>query len=180
MLINFSWLKLPKEEFRILMMLADKGDYSGNFNSMFDYFKIGASQTNRNRITAALESLKKQGIIEYNRVGNMQNVKLIPTEEINYEVDKKQYVEIITHEAFSVSVDRFAVVKVWAWYLTNQNVQFTASVVSSDTTLSKSTIGLAKRVLLYDFNYIASGKVTDDENNVIGQEICFGIDFEKQ
>ena len=45
-----EWFPLPKGEFRILAMLADKGQFSGNLSDLCRYFFVNPQTRTRNRL----------------------------------------------------------------------------------------------------------------------------------
>ena len=56
-----EWLLLPKEEFRILVMLADVGEFRGNLSDMCRYFSVDPQTHNRNRFRIAIDELARHG-----------------------------------------------------------------------------------------------------------------------
>ena len=56
-----EWFPLPKGEFRILAMLADKGQFSGNLSDLCRYFFVNPQTATRNRLANQINSLEEQG-----------------------------------------------------------------------------------------------------------------------
>ena len=58
-----EWLPLDKKYFRILAMLADKGEFRGNLSDLCRYFSINPQQRHRTQLRDAIQKLNDQGLI---------------------------------------------------------------------------------------------------------------------
>ena len=52
-----AWLRLDKKEFRILAMLADQGEFSGNLSDLCRYFSLSPQTRNRTQLSNFLQIL---------------------------------------------------------------------------------------------------------------------------
>ena len=77
-----EWLPLPKNDFRILAMLADKGgSFKGSLADMCRCLNVGSGQSKTNsRIRASIESLTADGFITHQKQGNTYTLSLVPKE----------------------------------------------------------------------------------------------------
>ena len=71
----WEWLRLPKEEFNILMMLADMGGCcKGNLSDMCRYFRVDPGNSkNKTPLKNAIESLTSKDFITYQKSGYTYN-----------------------------------------------------------------------------------------------------------
>ena len=67
----WEWLRLPKEEFNILMMLADMGGcFKGNLSDMCRYFRVDPGNSkNKAPMRNAIENLTSKGFITREKSG---------------------------------------------------------------------------------------------------------------
>jgi len=66
----WEWLRLPKEEFNILMMLADMGGcFKGNLSDMCRYFRVDPGNSkNKAPMRTAILSFKRSLIVKEKRI----------------------------------------------------------------------------------------------------------------
>ena len=58
----WEWLPLPKAEFNVLTMIADRGgSFSGNYAEMCRYLNVTTQDSNRKVLQRAIESLADKG-----------------------------------------------------------------------------------------------------------------------
>ena len=153
-----EWLPLPKEDFRILAMLTEGGGFSGNLSDLCRYFSLNPQTKNRNNVRNAIEALAASGMIEYTKEGRTYNLQLIPKEkEI---VLPCAWVDEFTDKPFTASVSVEALIKVLLWLQDNGTAIFTNADLAAGLNLSTTTVVIAKRVLLNDFEAIVKEYVT--------------------
>ena len=58
-----EWLPLAKSDFRILALLADKGDFDGNLSDLCRCFSLDTQTKNRNKLREAILRLAAAGLI---------------------------------------------------------------------------------------------------------------------
>lgn len=172
-----EWFPLPKGEFRILAMLADKGQFSGNLSDLCRYFFVNPQTATRNRLANQINSLEEQGYIKVKRKGRTYTLTAIPKARI-IKIAREHY-ELIrtrTRTPDGESVAWENVLKVYLWALENNfdNI-ITNQMIQDDLLLSAGVICSAKNVLDREFGAIHRQKVSklmpDGEIYTIGQNI---------
>ena len=146
-----EWLLLPKEQFRILVMLADVGAFRGNLSDMCRYFSVDPQTQNRNRLRAAIDELTRRDYIQSARTGNTYQMSIIPkAEEITMPAE---WVERIRrHDYTSESVAWEIVLKVQLWLMRNANdMLVTNDDIASGIDTSVSQVCAAKNVLQNEY-----------------------------
>lgn len=148
MFFKCEWLGLPKEEFRMLVMIADIGENIGNLSAMCRYFGRHQQSKTKKSFKNALYSLNAKGLINLNKNGNSYSA-VLPNEsqvENGIAIDKSYVIKIKKHE-YTRSVSWENVLKVYIWLCLNANTEFNNNQISSCLGISESTIIEAKRVL---------------------------------
>ena len=172
-----EWFPLPKGEFRILAMLADKGQFSGNLSDLCRYFFVNPQTATRNKLANQINSLEEQGYIKVKRKGRTYTLTAIPKARI-IKIAREHY-ELIrtrTRTPDGESVAWENVLKVYLWALENNfdNI-ITNQMIQDDLLLSAGVICSAKNVLDREFGAIHRQKVSkltsDGEIYTIGQNI---------
>ena len=172
-----EWFPLPKGEFRILAMLADKGQFSGNLSDLCRYFFVNPQTATRNRLANQINSLEEQGYIKVKRKGRTYTLTAIPKARI-IKIAREHY-ELIrtrTRTPDGESVAWENVLKVYLWALENNfdNI-ITNQMIQDDLSLSAGVICSAKNVLDREFGAIHRQKVSklmpDGEIHTIGQNL---------
>ena len=172
-----EWFPLPKEEFRILAMLADKGQFNGNLSDLCRYFFVNPQTATRNRLANQINSLEEQGYIKVKRKGRTYTLTAIPKARI-IKIAREHY-ELIrtrTRTPDGESVAWENVLKVYLWALENNfdNI-ITNQMIQDDLLLSAGVICSAKNVLDREFGAIHRQKVSklmpDGEIHTIGQNL---------
>lgn len=170
-----EWLPLDKKEFRILAMLADKGEYNGNLSDLCDYFSLSRQQRNRNALRNAIEQLNTSGFITYTVTGRTYYIKAVPKETAII-IPRERLLRIKAHDYSSEDVAWEQVLKVLLWIYDNDEPIVTNRMIAEDLQISVSTIGYAKNVLQYEYEAInrrkVSEKIGDDCFRTIGQELA--------
>lgn len=172
-----EWFPLPKGEFRILAMLAGKGQFNGNLSDLCRYFFVNPQTATRNRLANQINSLEEQGYIKVKRKGRTYTLTAIPKARI-IKIAREHY-ELIrtrTRTPDGESVAWENVLKVYLWALENNfdNI-ITNQMIQDDLLLSAGVICSAKNVLDREFGAIHRQKVSkltsDGEIHTIGQNL---------
>lgn len=179
----WEWLRLPKEEFNILMMLADMGgSFSGNLSEMCRYFRVSTDNSkNKAPLKSAIDSLTAKGFITSQKSGYTYHLQVIPKEE-KVELLRKWVDPILHADRFSESVAKAPVIKSLIWISQNSYSKvITNDQVVPDLNISVSTFGSAKNVLEKDFRVIMREleQVTlpNGEKRNIGQRLGVPADW---
>ena len=77
-----EWLILPKEQFRILVMLADVGAFRGSLADMCRYFSVDPQTHNNNRLRAAIDELTRHHYITATRTGRTYQMSVNMLERV--------------------------------------------------------------------------------------------------
>ena len=72
-----EWLPLDKKEFRILAMIADKGEYKGNLSEICEYLSLNPQTKNRNQIGNSIQALVEQDFVDCIKQGRTYTLKAI-------------------------------------------------------------------------------------------------------
>ncbi len=177
-LFYWDWLRLPKDEFRVLAMITDcGGTYCGNLSGMCNYYRISCQTRNRSKFQAAIESLTKQGLIACDRRGQTWQLSILPKAK-GKSIPRKWLHTLMAHDYSSEGVAWEQVLKVYLWIAFNQEPVITDKMIADDLNISPSTIGKAKNVLCGEYEAITrkriSEKIGDDYYRNIGQELAAG------
>lgn len=170
-----EWLPLEKKQFRILAMLADKGEYSGNLSTLCDYFSLSRQQHNRNNLSTAIEQLAAAGYINYTTEGRTYHITAVPKAK-TITIPREWLQRLIAHDYSSENVAWEQVLKVLLWVCKNTKPIITNKMIADDLQVSVSTICYAKNVLEYEYAAIrrrkVSEKIGDDFFRTLGQELA--------
>ncbi len=179
----WEWLLLPKEEFNILMMLADGGgEFSGTLSDMCRYFHVSADNSkNKIPLKTAIKSLTDNGYITSQKSGNTFILQVIPKER-KVELLRKWVDPILKAERFSVSVAKAPVIKSLIWISENSYSQVvTNDQIVPELNISVSTFGAAKNVLEKDFKIIMREleqiTLANGDRRNIGQRLSVPADW---
>lgn len=170
-----EWISLDKKLFRILVMLADLGQFNGTYSDICRYFLVSPQSKNRKQFAESISELEQSGFITVNSSGRTISLSLVPKEE-EIKVDGDQIEKIRLRSPSDQSVSWEAVLKVYLWCLTNKYDDLvTNQMIVEDTNLSPSVICSAKNVLDQELGAIVretvSDKIDDDTFRVQGQHI---------
>ena len=173
----WEWLLLPKDEFNILMMLADKrGSFRGNLSDMCRYFGVDTQNSkNKRAVRTSIESLVSKRLINCEQSGYTYNLKIIP-EEKKIELLRKWVDPILQADHFSESIAKAQVIKSLIWISQNNISRIvTNNEIVQELNMSVSTFGSAKNVLENDFHIILREieqvTLTNGEKRNIGQRL---------
>ncbi len=172
-----EWLCLEKRQFRILAMLADKGEYSGNLSTLCDYFSLTHQQHNRNALRSAIEQLAATGFITHTATGQTHRLKAIP-KATAITIPRQWLLTLKAHDYTSESVAWEQVLKVLLWICAKHEPVVTNQMIADDLQISVATIGYAKNVLENEYEAIqrkkVSVKIGEDFFKTLGQELAAG------
>lgn len=180
MIFYKEWLPLDKKEFRILAMLADKGEYNGNLSEMCEYLSLNPQSRNRNQISNSIEILSEQGFVHCRKQGRTFTLKIVPKEK-QIEISRRWAEPIIQHKYTSESVAWEVVLKVLIWIADDHAPIITNDEIADELHISTSTIVSAKNVLERDLGAIVKeiDKITleDGSKRNIGQRLAMVADW---
>ena len=145
-----EWLILPKEQFRILVMLADVGAFRGPLANMCRYFSVDPQTNNNNRLRAAIDELARHNYITVTRTGRTYQMTVIP-KETEITMPSEWVLRILRHEYNSEGVAWENVLKVQLWLMQNAKELVTNEDISLDVGISISQVVAAMNVLKNEF-----------------------------
>lgn len=146
-----EWLQLPKERFRILVMLADVGAFRGNLSDLCRYFSVDPQTRNRNQLRAAIDELTRHGYIQSAKTGNTYQLTVVPKEE-EITMPAEWVARIRRHEYSSEGVAWEIVLKVQLWLMQNtQNEIVMNGEIAWSVGTSISQVVAAMNVLKNEF-----------------------------
>ena len=146
-----EWLILPKEQFRILVMLADVGAFRGTLSDMCGYFSVGTQTNNRNRLRAAIDELARHNYITVTRTGRTYQMTVIPKEQ-EITMPAEWVARIRHHEYNAEGVAWEIVLKAQLWLMQNtKDVVVTNEEIASAIDISVSQVVAAMNVLKSEF-----------------------------
>lgn len=169
-----EWLPLAKSEFRILAMLADKGEFRGNLSDMCRYFSLNPQTHTRNQLRESIRELTERSFIESRLQGRTYTLQAVPKVE-KLEMPRPWFERLKAHDYHSESVAWEQVLKVYLWISANTALVVTNDKIAAALGISVSTIGCAKNVLQRECEAITrrkvSEKIGEDFFQTIGQEL---------
>lgn len=179
----WEWLQLPKEEFNILMMLADKGGrFSGTLSDMCRYFRVDhRNSKNKTPLKNAIERLTANGYITSQKSGYTYTLQIVPKEK-EVKLLRKWVDPILKADSFSESVAKAPVIKSLIWISQNSYSKVVKNEqIVPELNISVSTFGAAKNVLEKDFKVIMREleqiTLSNGEKRNIGQRLGVPADW---
>lgn len=169
-----EWLGVDKNQFRILSLLAPKGEFKGNLSDMCRSLHISVQTGNRNKLKEDISSLAEGGYITSEQNGRTYSLKA-NTKETVIKIPTDWLVRIMNHEYTSESVSWQAVLKVLLWTYTNFNPIVTRKEIADVLNIGEDTISSALNVLEKDFNAITREQVIKETEN--GEFRCIGLEL---
>ena len=158
-----EWFPLPKGEFRIMAMLADKGQFRGNLSDLCRYFFVSPQTQNRNNLRDQISALEQKGFITVQRTGRTYTLTAVPKAQ-RIEIAREHYERIRARsrpsEGESVAWECVLKVYLWAWE-NDYNSIITNQMIREDLDLSDGVICSAKNVLDREFEAIHRRKVSE-------------------
>lgn len=172
-----EWFPLPKGEFRIVAMLADKGQFSGNLSDLCRYFFVTPQSANRNTLKEQIKALEQKGFIKVEQSGRTYTLTTIPKAE-KILIAREYYERIRTRsrtpEGESVAWENILKVYLWA-YENDYDDIITNQMIIDDLNIKVGVICSAKKVLDKEFGAIHRRKVSmlnaDGEIRTKGQNL---------
>ena len=172
-----EWFLLPKGEFRIMAMLADKGQFRGNLSDLCRYFFVSPQTQNRNNLRDQISALEQKGFISAQLTQRTYTLTAVPKAQ-RIEIASEHYERIRTRAKRSEgeSVAWECVLKVYLWALENDyDSIITNQMIREDLDLSDGVICAAKNVLDREFGAIhrrrVSHRIWNGEIHTEGQNI---------
>ena len=182
-----EWLILPKQDFRILAMLAEKGgSFTGSLADVCRCLNItpGQSKTNA-KLKASIETLTTDGYISSQKQGNTYTLALVPKgTEIN--VFRKWVEDVIYVKGFECeSVAWEQVLKMLIWvYGQDGMAYYTAKEIGGELGVSGDVVGSAYKVLDKQFSSIArepeTYKTFNGESRTAGQYFIGALPWSRE
>lgn len=172
-----EWFPLPKGEFRIMAMLADKGQFRGNLSDLCRYFFVSPQTKTRRALCKAISALAEQGFIKCQQERNTFTLTAVPKAQ-RIEIAREHYERIRARQrpsdGNSVAWECVLKVYLWAWE-NNYDSIITNQMIREDLDLSDGVICAAKNVLDREFGAIhrrkVSHKIWNGEIHTQGQNI---------
>ena len=171
-----EWLPLPKAEFNILAMLAERGGtFSGNYSDMCRYLGVTPQNSNRRRMQTAIENLVATGFITCESQGRTHSLKTIP-KATKIPLPRSWVQSVIRHDYSGESVAFAQVLKVFVWIAECAgDMVVTNGQIAAELNTSVSTVVSAKNVLEREYENITkkrmSEKLGEDFFVNLGQEL---------
>lgn len=175
-----DWLVLPKNDFRILIMLAEYGGkFSGTLSDICVYFDVSAQARNRNKFRESIAGLKERQFITASEDVRCLHISTNPKAEENKIVIQKEWVKRVRqHEPWKRSVSWIQVIKVFLWiwkYGSTESFCTRQMIAGCLGDASAETVGEAIMVLDHHYGAIlrkrVSEKVDDEHFITLGQMI---------
>ena len=152
------WLSLPKQDFRILALLADKGGhFQGSLADMCRCLNVATGQSKTNTaLRASIETLTSMGYITHQKKGNTYTLDLIPKGEV-VDVFRQWVEDVIYVKGFDgESIAWEQVLKMLIWVYGQNGLEWTtAAAIGEEFGVSADVVGAAYRVLDRQFRSIA-------------------------
>ena len=146
-----EWLALPKEQFRILVMIADIGAFRGSLANMCRYFSVDPQTNNNNRLRAAIDELARHNYITATQAGRTYQMTVIPKEQ-EITMPAEWVARIRRHEYNAEGVAWEIVLKAQLWLMQNtKDVVVTNEEIASAIDISVSQVVAAMNVLKSEF-----------------------------
>ncbi len=171
-----EWLPLPKAQFNILYMLADRGgSFSGTLADMCRYFHVSNQTKPKTSIKNAIDELATANYITCEKTGYTYHLKVIPKEK-KVQILRRWLDPILKAETFSVSVAKAPVIKSLL-LISQQSIQriVTNDELVPELNISVSTFSNAKNVLERDFHCIVREiekiQLQNGEKRNVGQRL---------
>ena len=156
-----EWLRLPKDQFNILAMIAASGgEFRGNLTDICNYLSVTPQSRNRNRNRMAIEDLHSDGWIAWKSEGRTQILSVHPkATKISLPLEWVKLV--INHNYSSEGVAWTQVLKLFVWIVNNEGKLSTNKEIAAELDVSESTVCSAKNVLEKEFEIITKKKVSE-------------------
>ena len=172
----YEWLGVEKNQFRILSLLAPKGEFIGNLSDMCRMLNIDTQTRNRNILRTGISSLAECGFITSEQKGRTYYLKAIPQQTV-IEIPAEWLEQIIKHEYTSENISWQAVLKVFLWIIINdKKPTVTRNEIAEIINAGVDTVTSALNVLEKDFNAIIRKQITKQTED--GDFRCIGLELQ--
>ena len=156
-----EWLPLDKKEFRILAMLADKGEYRGTLSGLCDYFSVTRQHSNRERIRSSIQELNEQNYIVAELRGRTYTLRPLPKEK-EIQMDRGLFESIRQHDYTREDVAWEQVIKLYLWIKQHDPEQITSNAeMAAVLNVSQPTVCAAKNVLEREYDTIRKKRIAE-------------------
>lgn len=175
-----DWLTLPKNDFRILIMLAEYGgEFKGSLADICNYFELTVQARNRRKFKESIDSLKEQQFITAEESAHTLELTVISRAKENRIVIQKEWVKRVRkHEPWKRSVSWIQVIKVFLWiWKYGSTGSFCTRQMIADCLGDASAETVGEAIMVLDHHYGAilrkrvSEKVDDEHFITLGQMI---------
>ena len=172
----YEWLGVEKNQFRILSLLAPKGEFIGNLSDMCRMLNIDTQTRNRNILRTGISSLAECGFITSEQKGRTYYLKAIPQQSV-IEIPAEWLEQIIKHEYTSENISWQAVLKVFLWIIINdKKPTVTRNEIAEIINAGVDTVTSALNVLEKDFNAIIRKQIKKQTED--GDFRCIGLELQ--
>lgn len=172
----YEWLGVEKNQFRILSLLAPKGEFIGNLSDMCRMLNIDTQTRNRNILRTGISSLAEFGFITSEQKGRTYYLKAIPQQTV-IEIPAEWLEQIIKHEYTSENISWQAVLKVFLWIIINdKKPTVTRNEIAEIINAGVDTVTSALNVLEKDFNAIIRKQIIKQTED--GDFRCIGLELQ--
>lgn len=175
----YEWLSLDKNDFRILALLAAKGDFKGNFSDLCAALSLSRSGKNNKSLDASITRLRDQNYITAEINDNQIQMAIIPKAEEIY-ISEERFAQIFGKK-FKAGVAWQVVLKVYLWLVySSTNDLIHRADIAETVNVSPSSITSATNVLQDELHYFhkkTEKNFSDGKYITLGQYIVEGIDF---
>ena len=154
MIFRKEWLALDDDQFAILTMLTEKGEFKGTINDICDYLNRSVTSRKKKKIKRTIQSLFEQDLITYELIDGVYSINIISKGEEILIRDNWINFERLRKGDLSVSVSWTKILKVLIWLENNGNVEMTNSQIVLDTRMSETSVTNAKKVLINDYKVL--------------------------
>ena len=144
MIFRKEWLALDDDQFAILTMLTEKGEFKGTINDICDYLNRSVTSRKKKKIKRTIQSLFEQDLITYELIDGVYSINIISKGEEILIRDNWINFERLRKGDFSVSVSWTKILKVLIWLENNGNVEMTNSQIVLDSRMSETSVTNAK------------------------------------
>lgn len=172
----WEWLPLPKDQFRLLAMIAASGGrFDGNYTDICNYLSVTPQSRNREKIKASLEVLTSAGYICWEQSGRTHHLTVNP-KETEIKISAALAKSIINHNySTEEQVAWEQVLKLYIWVVQNDIDIVINRIIAAALSTSESTVCSAKNVLVKEYEAITKRKISerlgDDCFRTLGQEL---------
>ena len=151
-----SWLPLDKKHFRLLAMLADKGNFQGSLAQICRNLSIASGQAKTNNsLKESIEYLTSNGFISCEHKGHTYTLRVIPKGK-EVKINRQWAEDVLYVRGLAEgNVSWEVTLKVLLWVYSRNAMEMTTNFeISTEINASESSIVDAKNVLRDKFGSI--------------------------